>query len=220
MAKILPLALAGAISPTVLALGLVVLSGNEKPRARGLAYLAGVATVTLLISVAVVFVFGAAIPEKQKGSGSDLSGYIDLAFAAILLGLGAVTFATRNRTKKEKGKHDEAPGAHLGRYYLMGLAIMVGNLTTLAVFIPALKEIAIEKVSGADRIVAMATVDVIVLIPAWLPVALYVASPETARRVLNPLNDFLQRHRVAVGVGICLAFAAYLSFLGVKALSS
>ena len=95
---------------------------------------------------------------------------------------------------------------------------MIGNLTTLAVFLPALKEIAIDKVSGADRIVALVVVDVIVLLPAWLPVALYLVSPKTARKVLDPLNGFLQRHTTSIGVGICLVFAVYLGFLGLRTL--
>lgn len=218
MAKVLPLALAGAISPTVLALGLVVLSGRESPRARGLAFLGGVTTVTVAISLLVVFVFGSAVPSSQKGSGSHLAAWIDLFFAAVLLLLGAVTFARRNHGKKEKKSHDEEPGRRLGRFYLLGLVVMIGNLTTLAVFLPALKEIAIDKVSGADRIVALVVVDVIVLLPAWLPVALYLVSPKTARKVLDPLNGFLQRHTTSIGVGICLVFAVYLGFLGLRTL--
>ena len=218
MARILPLALAGAISPTVLAIGLVILSSPKSPKARGLAFLAGVTTVTIAISLLVVFGFGNAVPESQKGTSSDLAGYIDLGFAALLLLLAVLTFATRNRKKKED-KPDPVAGVHPLRYYAIGLVIMLGNFTTLAVFLPALKDIAIDKIADADRILAMVIVDVIVLIPAWLPVGLYLISPSTAKKVLTPLNEFLQRHRTAVGITICLVFAAYLTYLGVKALS-
>ena len=218
MARILPLALAGAISPTVLAIGLVILSSPKSPKARGLAFLAGVTTVTIAISLLVVFGFGNAVPESQKGTSSDLAGYIDLGFAALLLLLAVLTFATRNRKKKED-KPDPVAGVHPLRYYAIGLVIMLGNFTTLAVFLPALKDIAIDKIADADRILAMVIVDVIVLIPAWLPVGLYLISPSTAKKVLTPLNEFLQRHRTGVGITICLVFAAYLTYLGVKALS-
>jgi threonine/homoserine/homoserine lactone efflux protein len=220
MTKILPLALAGAISPTVLAVVLVVLSGEKDPKLRGLAFLAGTTTVVAAISLVVVFVLGAAVPESQKGSGSDLAGYIDLAFAVLLLALGAFTFSRRNHPPKKHHDASQEPGARLGRFYALGAVIMLLNFTTLAVFLPALKEIAIEKVSEADRVVALVVVDVIVLTPAWLPVLLYMVSPSLARKVLDPLNGFLQRHRVAVGVGICLVFAAYLTYLGVKALTT
>ena len=218
MARILPLALAGAISPTVLAIGLVILSSPKSPKARGLAFLAGVTTVTIAISLLVVFGFGNAVPESQKGTSSDLAGYIDLGFAALLLLLAVLTFATRNRKKKED-KPDPVAGVHPLRYYAIGLVIMLGNFTTLAVFLPALKDIAIDKIADADRILAMVIVDVIVLIPAWLPVGLYLISPSTAKKVLTPLNEFLQRHKTGVGITICLVFAAYLTYLGVKALS-
>jgi threonine/homoserine/homoserine lactone efflux protein len=220
MTRILPLALAGAISPTVLALALVVLSGKKDPKLRGLAFLAGVTTVVVAISLVVVFVFGAAVPESQKGSSSDLAGYIDLAFAVLLLALGAFTFSRRNHPRKEHHESSGDEGARLPRFYALGAAVMLLNFTTLAVFLPALKEIAIEKVSEADRVIALVVVDVIVLTPAWLPVLLYIVSPRLARRVLDPLNGFLQRHKVAVGVGICLVFAAYLTYLGVKALTT
>ncbi|MFM9126102.1 MAG: GAP family protein [Solirubrobacterales bacterium] len=219
MTKILPLALAGAISPTVLAVVLVVLSGKEDPKLRGLAFLAGTTTVVVAISLLVVFVLGAAVPDSQKGSNSDLSGYVDLGFAVLLLALAGLTFARRNHHREKHHDSARQPGARLPRFYALGLLIMIFNFTTLAVFLPALKEIAIDKVSDADRLTALIVVDVIVLTPAWLPVLLYLISPRMARKVLNPLNDFLTRHRVAVGVGICLVFAAYLTYLGLKALS-
>ena len=218
IARVLPLALAGAISPTVLAICLVILSSPKSPKARGLYFLAGVTTVTVAISLLVVFGFGNAVPESQKGTSSHLAGYIDLAFAAILILLAVLTYATRNRKKKDD-KPDPVTGVHPLRYYAIGLVIMLGNFTTLAVFLPALKDIAIDKIAEADRILAMVMVDVIVLTPAWLPVGLYLISPATAKKVLTPLNEFLQRHRTAVGITICLVFAAYLTFLGVKALS-
>ena len=219
MTKVLPLALAGAISPTVLAVVLVVLSGREDPKIRGLAFLAGTTTVVVAISLLVVFVLGAAVPDSQKGSNSDLSGYIDLGFAVLLLALAGLTFSRRNHARTEHHDPSGKAGARLPRFYALGLLIMLFNFTTLAVFLPALKEIAIDKVSYADRLTALVVVDVIVLTPAWLPVLLYLVSPRVARKVLDPLNDFLTRHRVAVGVGICLVFAAYLSFLGIRALS-
>lgn len=219
MTKVLPLALAGAISPTVLAVVLVVLSEKRYPKLRGLAFLAGTTTVVVAISLLVVFVLGSAVPDSQKGSNSDLSGYIDLGFAVLLLGLAALTFSRRNHPRKEHHDSSQEPGARLPRFYALGAVIMLLNFTTLAVFLPALKEVAIDKVSDADRVTALVAVDLIVLTPAWLPVLLYLVSPNLARKVLNPLNDFLQRHRVAVGVGICLVFAAYLAYLGIKALS-
>lgn len=219
MTKVLPLALAGAISPTVLAVVLVVLAEKRYPKLRGLAFLAGTTTVVVAISLLVVFVFGAAVPDSQKGSNSDLSGYIDLGFAVLLLALAALTFSRRNHPHKEHHDSSQDPGARLPRFFAIGAVIMLLNFTTLAVFLPALKEIAIDKVSDADRITALVVVDVIVLTPAWFPVLLYLVSPRLARKVLDPLNDFLNRHRVAVGVGICLVFAVYLAYLGLKALS-
>ena len=219
LTKILPLAVAGAISPTVLAVGLVVLSEKRYPKLRGLAFLAGTTSVVVAISLLVVFVFGAAVPDSQKGSNSDLSGYIDLAFAVLLLALAALTFSRRNHPQRKHHDHSQDPGARLPRFFAIGAVIMLLNFTTLAVFLPALKDIAIDKVSEADRLTALVVVDVIVLTPAWLPVLLYLVSPRLARKVLNPLNEFLLRHRVAVGVGICLVFAAYLAYLGMQALS-
>lgn len=218
MTKILPLAIAGAISPTVLGVALVVLSTKESPKLRGIAYLAGTATIVAAISILVVFVFGKAVPESQKGPHSPLAAYIDFAFAGLLLVLAVVAFSRRNHPEKKQEDHDSQPGARLPRFYALGLALMIGNFTTLAVFLPALKEIAIDRVSQADRVTAMVIVDLIVLTPAWLPVGLYVISPSLARKVLDPLNAFLQKHKVAVSVVICIVFAAFLVNLGLKSL--
>lgn len=220
MAKVLPLAIAGAVSPTVLAVALVVLSGKVAPKARGVAFVAGVASVVVAISLLVVFVFGAAVPESQKGSDSHLAAWLDLGFAALLLVLGAFTFLRRNHPHKEHDHPDSGQGARVARFYALGLAAMLTNLTTLAVLLPALKEIAIEKVSRADQVVAMAVVDVIVLTPVWLPLLLYMVSPRLARKVLDPLNSFLLRHETVIAVALCLVFAAYLTFLAARNLAA
>ena len=131
MTKILPLALAGAISPTVLAVVLVVLSGKEDPKLRGLAFLAGTTTVVVAISLLVVFVLGAAVPDSQKGSNSDLSGYVDLGFAVLLLALAALTFSRRNHHHEKHHDSARQPGARLPRFYALGLLIMIFNFTPI-----------------------------------------------------------------------------------------
>ena len=64
---------------------------------------------------------------------------------------------------------------------------MLVNFSTLAMFVPAVKDIGRARgVGTAGEIAALTMLIVIVLIPAWLPVALRAAFPDRAKRILKP----------------------------------
>jgi len=53
---------------------------------------------------------------------------------------------------------------------------------------------------------------------AWGPVAMDLAAPTAAGRVLSPLNQFMIRHERAVTVTVCFVFTVVLIAKGARAL--
>ena len=95
---------------------------------------------------------------------------------------------------------------------------MVTNVTTIALYIPAMKLIATSHVSDADRVLAHVIVLLIALAPAAVPVALVAVAPDSSRRVLDALARFMTNHRRAIPVVLGFGFGAWLIVKGLAAL--
>lgn len=89
------------------------------------------------------------------------------------------------------------------------------NLSTLVLYLSAIKEIDYAHVSGTDGIVALLLLSLIALLPAAGPLALYAVAPGPAGRALRPLGEFTRRHSHQISLLIALGFGVYLTLKGV-----
>jgi len=215
LSSILPLAVGAAISPTVLALQLLLLSSKKSPLKRSLMALAGSALV-LLGYTALALALGAGSEAAAKPSTTD--GVVKLIFGVLLLGLGI-----RAMIRDPKPAKPEQPGgsAHLLRSFELGAGIMLLNFTTLALYFPALHEVAVDGgVEAPQKAIAVVIVFLFAMLPAYMPLVATVIGGNPARRALERFNGFLTRHTQAITVGICFLFAAYLGVSGARILFS
>lgn len=213
---ILPLALGAAVSPTLAALVIAVLATGKEGLRRGVALTIGASIPLILIAVVVLLTFHAAGVAEAGPRHKRFDGIVDLV-AAVLLAYVAFRALQPPKTPQEKQaeRAARAPGGP-GRYVALGVGIMVVNFSTLALFVPAMKDIARAKDVGAvGEVLAVAFVIVIALIPAWVPVALRAAFPERAQAILKPLGVWMHDHQRALGGWVSAVFAAYLAVRGV-----
>jgi hypothetical protein len=89
---------------------------------------------------------------------------------------------------------------------------MATNVTTLALLVPAAKEISSADVEIAAEAVLVLVLVGLVAMPAWLPVVLTRVAPGPSRRGLAALRDQIARRGRVVTVG--LLSAAGLFFIG------
>lgn len=220
LATILPLALGAAVSPTMAALVIAVLARGEDAVRRGLALTAGAAIPLVVVAIVVLLTLHASGAGDRSGSGHRTTGgVVDLVAAAALayLALRALQ-PTRTAQEQQAARARHASGSP-ARYVGLGAGVMLVNFSTLALFVPAVKDIGrAEDVSVAGEIAALAFLLVIVLVPAWLPVALRAAFPDRAQRVLAPLGRWMAEHQRALGGWVSAAFAVYLFVRGVLVL--
>ena len=213
LASVLPLAVGAAISPTLLALQLLVLSGtNPLPRAWALAL--GSALVLGAFSVLGLTVLDHLHAVHHHRSASDAA--VLFVAAGLMAALAVRSLARRpttaeQHTSRTAGRLATAPTAwFLG----VGAIGMVVNFSTLVLFLPALHEIARSSTAPAERIAAFAIVYVITLLPVLLPVGLVAVLGDRAAPALGATHRWVTRHARQIGIVIELVFAVYLVVRG------
>lgn len=208
----IPLAAGAAISPTTLALQLVTLSRGTAPLGRAWAIAAGYATV-LLIEMFVAF--GLAASTSGSGTPSKTEAAVKLAFAVALAWLGIRALHAPPKPPKPE---PETSDPRLGRYFVVGLALMAVNVTSAVLYLPAMHDVGTADIDTPAKVGAAALVLAIALIPAVAPPLAVTLLGERARRALARLSDFAARHRQAINAGICFAFAAFLAAVSLPVL--
>lgn len=200
---LVPLGLAAAVSPVMATEQAVVLTGPKGPRS-ALLYAAGTASV-LVVVVGAVQVVGRSLTLP---TAPHLDASLDLLIGGLLVAVAAVLRLRRPGDRGEDRRlHDQISPA---RAFTFGVVSMATNLTTLALVVPAAKEIAASAVAAWEALVAASVLVALACLPAWGPVALDAAAPQTAGRLLDRLAHLLRRHgrllaALLIGaVGVCL----------------
>ena len=197
-ALVVPLGLAGAVSPVLLTEQTVLLAGPGGYRA-GLRFAAG-AGLVLLIIVCTLVLFGRAI---SLPTAPTLDATLDLVLGLALLVVAVVVRRLGRRNAGGAGADDEDPSSphRTQAAFPFGAFSMATNFTTLALMAPAAKEISAAGVDIAERAVLVLVLVGLATIPAWLPVALVRVAPGPAQRILAALQTLIARHgRTAVVV--------------------
>jgi hypothetical protein len=201
---VVPLALGAAISPTTLALQLFVLSRKTAPLARSWAVAAGYASV-LVVEMALAFMFAA---STGSGSQSKPEAWLKLACA---IGLAALGVLALRRPPKQHKAEPEGGAPKLGRFFAIGVALMATNLTTAALYLPAMHDVGDAGADVGEVALAALAVLAITLIPAVTPPLAVTLLGDRARTALDTLNAFCARHSRAINASVCFGFAIFLA---------
>jgi threonine/homoserine/homoserine lactone efflux protein len=209
LAETLPLALAAAISPVLFLLQLTTLTG-PRPVARGSMLALGAA-----LPLAAVSVFAVSVGSSSRSLHSDsaLKASHDVAFGCLLLALAAWTLVRHPAPKPKRPPKEPS----LRRAFLFGLAGMATNVSTFALYIPALKLIAAADVGAASQALVGAIVFVFALSFVLVPLVLTATVP-ASQRALSATGTWMTTHRRALNVVLLVAFGAWLVLKGARAL--
>ena len=213
MLQVLPLALGAAVSPTVLMIELLILSGARSPKARAWAFVLGV-VVVLLAAVLLFLTVLSQAPDANGGSPAASWRVVDGVAAALLAALGV-----RNLTpKKTPGeKHESRVASKLATaglpFYLgIGSVTMLTNFSTLILLAPACHEITKSTEPVEVKAIATLVLVVIVLIPLVAPVLSMTLLGHRSDAVLASLNRAVSTHSRQINAGICFVLAALLAW--------
>ncbi len=205
LANVLPLAAGAAISPTLLTLQLLTLSSPVAPLKRSWAVAAGAGAVLLGYSLlGSLAAFGT---EERSSSPSEVAAILKLVIAVALLGLGIRNL--RATPAKKQAPAEDRP--KLGRSFTLGAVMMATNITTLALYFPAMHDIGISDVDDAGRAAAFLFLFAITMAVAIGPPLAVSLLGERGRRAVESFSGFLDRHHRGVAAGVPLVFAAVLA---------
>jgi Sap, sulfolipid-1-addressing protein len=219
LAIVLPLALGAAISPTLFALEILVLSGRRHPVARAWALAGGAAATLIAFSVLGLTLLQNLHSGRHNHSPADAS--IDLV-AGILLALLAARALHPRKTAAES-HHDRTQSRLADTPTILfagvgGLGMLV-NFSTLLLFLPALHEISRSSVSLPGKEITWLILTVITLLPVLIPVTLVVILGHRASPLLDRLNAFVGSHSRQITVTIEVLFAVVLIWKGIGELT-
>jgi hypothetical protein len=209
LAELAPLVLAAAISPATIGIVILILATTERPVLRASAFAAGFALVLVPATVIGLILLRGA--RESLDEGSPLFAWIDISMGAALLVVTAVSLTRQGDVgAAEERVRTVRPAAFL----ILGMAMMFGNLNSLAVGVPMLHEIAIAEVSSFERGLALALSDLVILLPVVAPIAIVAAAPHAAHRVLPRIRRAVDRYGFRVGVVVFTAIGLYLLVKG------
>jgi hypothetical protein len=215
LSKVVPLSIGAACSPTMLALLLVVLTGRRSV-ARATSFLAGV-----LVIFAGLTAIGLLISHSTHASPTrtEVTRAIDL-MAGVLLLLLALGTVLRGILEDPAEQADDTPkdtrNPGLVSAFLLGVAIMLTNFSTILLYLPAMRAISASPVADTDKVVAVAVALVITLLPVLIVFGLAVLAPSHSKPVLDRLHTLITRHQRMIGIVIEVVFGVYLVLKGVR----
>jgi threonine/homoserine/homoserine lactone efflux protein len=209
---VIPLALGSAVSPALLTLQLLILSGPKHQVARAWAYTLGVALTVVLFIVLVATV----------GRGLVLaSGNEDLVARAVKLvaaaGLAYLGIHTLRRPPRPEDRHRKMADAPTAAFVPVGFGAMWLNLSSLVLMLPAV-HVAVNSSAPPDQTAGMLVlIAVCALAPALVPaLVVTVLGKKRSAPLLARLNGFTQGHSAQINAGICFLFAVLLVVSAIK----
>jgi hypothetical protein len=211
-AAALPLALAAAVSPGLLAIVLLILASDNRPKARAWSYLLGVVTVIVVVTLlgivtlrTVLDAFGSMPPMR--------SAVIKTVLALVLFGLGWQYW--RRPEAWSQGQRpwllERLRTAGPALFYALGVATMSTNWSTLLLYLAALELVSDGTSSATLKLLSSCVVFLITIAPLLLPVAAVSLSGHRADRLLSVLGDFTNRHSRLLVVGIYFVLATVIA---------
>jgi hypothetical protein len=219
--NVVVLAVGAAVSPTILAVVIVVLH-RPQPRRLLAAYLAG----GLLTSIAVGIAIVTSLSELDVVSGSSPAadpivnftiGFLSLLVAYVLASDRDAGFSERRREKKaSKSQRDPWSERVLSRG-TAPIAFAVGVALNLpgAFYLVALKDIAQAQSSLGNQVAAIVVFNLIMFVLAEVPLLGYSFAPGGTQARVEQLNEWMARNARQIVIVVATTIGLYLVARGV-----
>ena len=210
-AQVLPFALGAAVSPTLLTLELLILAGKAQPKIRAWFFVVGASLVLVAFALLCVSVLGKA-SDANGGPVSPWTIAIDVIVIVLLVALG-VRVLTRKKASTDQPSRlrMRVSTAKAPTFFIVGALAMLGNFSTLVLYIPAVHMITRSTDPFPVKVGAGSMLLIITLIPLWLPVLAVSIVGHRSDPLLTKVNVFTTKYQRQVNAGICFVFAAIVA---------
>jgi hypothetical protein len=215
-------ALVGAVSPVATMAAIVVLSGRRRPLVNGVCLLIGWTVVLVVLSglmLALLHGSGSALSDATKAVLNVIVGILLLSF-----GLRAVIGARHPlaHVVEERTEHRQKPPKWMAtldtltppKAFGVGAVLLLVSPADLAVYLSALQGLADTSISSADRVILLILLICAINTCILVPLAIYVAMPRRADRILGDLRTWLTANQRKVTAWVLLVFGLLLTVSG------
>ena len=216
LAQVLPLALGAAVSPVILLVQMATLTSGTARLARAWAVAGGTAVALTGWGLAG-WVLVNRLPTPRTGPDATAAA-VDLALAFVLVALGLRSLSQRHDPPHAPAPQDSTGGAHVAASFALGLVAMATNVTTVVLFLPAVRDVARAQLPVGGSAVVLAVLLLIVTVPAWLPVLAVTLGGAAGRRLLDRVGAFATIHHATIAAVVSFGFALYLGWNGLRRL--
>ena len=217
MLDVIPLGIAAAITPGLIGLQIIVVSG-PKWKARALAVF--FANALAFSIVAGLLLLGLAqLPDAGTGNHDDSYPVIRIIAAAILF-LTAIFFLiphpellakSQSALQAVEGKAKPWEFAALAFYF------SITDLSSFAVMAPALHDITVSSADLIFQALFVLIFFVLALMATWTPPAIRILLGSRAEGVLSPIYSFVMNRQFQILAAMCVVFGIYLLVTGLTA---
>jgi hypothetical protein len=207
LAEVVPLAAGAAISPVVFLVQLTTLTG-PRPLSRGTALLAGAAVVLIALST-----IGVLLGSTSFSTNDTLKATLNVVLGGLLMAVGLRALL---KPPKPKAQEPDAKPKSVGRSFASGAAAMGSNVTSFALYIPALALIAGSGLPLGQRGLAALVILLITLAVAWVPLLLAATVPAASTRLLPALGNWMTSNDRWIQVILGLGFGIWLVVKGIR----
>jgi hypothetical protein len=213
--RVLPIALAGALSPFNVSVVILMLLSKDRPIARSLAFVGG-----FTLSLVVIGTIALGIVSQFYAPPLRARAYI------LILGLGVLLILLGARQVIAKHDPDEPPKAWMERVskfraitaFGVGFFISMFGVKTISVYIACLGIITTAGLSLPETILMIAVVVFFIISTMLLPIEIYIVQPERGPDTLRRLRDWMTNRQHVVAGAILVLVGIVLIYLGVSGL--
>jgi len=214
MLEVIPLGIAAAITPGLIALQIIVVSG---PKWGGRALAVFLANALAFSIVAGLMLLGLAqLPDAGTGH-HDYSFPMIRIIAAVILFLCAIFFLLPHPRllAKSKAALEGVEGrARPWEFAALAFYFSITDVSSFAVMAPALHDVTVSSANLIIQALFVLLFFVCALMATWTPPAVRVLLGSRAERVLSPIYSFVINRQFQILAAMCAVFGIYLLVTG------
>lgn len=206
--EIVPYVLGATISPVVLAVTVVLLAQKRQPLQQTLLFFLGGLTAAIPVGAVVFFAVHARAQTAQPNLSDSI---IHLAIGSVLLWL-----AVRAWRKPPKKASRVSTKIHYGRDFVLGIALVMSDVTSLIMFIPA--GLVLQSAPIDVRVAGLTLLIIALTMAIWLPLLLVLALGKRGKYILALANALMTKHGQQISGGMVGLIGLYELYKGMSGL--
>jgi threonine/homoserine/homoserine lactone efflux protein len=218
--QVLSLGVGVALSPVPI-IAVVLMLGTPRARSNGPAFVAGWVAGLAVVGTVILLVSSGA-DASDEGDPADWVGVLKLVLGVLLLLVAARTWRGRPRAggEAELPKWMQTIDTFRAPKSLAFGALLSGvNPKNLLLTVGAAAAIAQTGIDTGEQAISLAVFILVGTLGPGVPVAIYFAMGDRAKRLLDELKGWLGAHNAAIMAVLCLVIGAKLIGDGVAGLA-